>query len=107
MVALRVPFLLKTASRLSIHERCIDCGDCVNVCPKDVIFNAEKGYKVVAGGTGSRHPQLARTVSEFTDVAGVLNIVEKAVLMFRDYPQDKKEISFHAMIAKEGIEGLL
>ena len=42
------------------RERCIDCGDCVNACPKDVIFNAEKGYKVVAGGTGSRHPQLAR-----------------------------------------------
>jgi dissimilatory sulfite reductase (desulfoviridin) alpha/beta subunit len=86
---------------------CIDCGDCVTVCPKDVIFNAEKGYKVVAGGTGSRHPQLARTVSEYTDVAGVLKIIEKAVVMFRDYPQDKKEISFHAMIAKKGVDGLL
>jgi len=85
---------------------CIDCGDCVSACPKDVIFNAAKGYKVVAGGTGSRHPQLARTVSEFIDVAGVLNIVEKAVFMFRDYQQDTKEVSFHAMIAKEGVGGL-
>ncbi len=87
-------------------ESCIDCGDCVSACPKDVIVTAQKGYKVVAGGTGSRRPQLASTVTEFTDVVGVLKILEKSILMFRDYPQDKKEISFHAMIAKEGVEGL-
>ncbi len=86
---------------------CIKCGDCVSVCPKDVFFNAAKGYKVVAGGTGSRHPQLARTVAEFTDVAGVLNIIEKAVVMFRDYPQEKKEISFHAMITQAGVSSLV
>jgi len=88
-------------------ERCIDCGDCITVCPKDAIVTAQRGYKVVVGGTGSRHPQLARTVVEFTDVAGVVRVVEKAVLMFRDYPQDTKEISFHAMIAGEGIDALV
>lgn len=88
-------------------ERCIDCGDCISVCPKDAIVTAQKGYKVVAGGTGSRHPQLAATVSDFTDINGVVGIVEKAVLMFRDYPQDTKEISFHAMIAQEGVENLV
>ena len=87
-------------------ERCIDCGECVVACPKDVIVTAQKGYKVVAGGTGSRHPQIAATVSEFTDSIGVMSILEKAVVMIRDYPQDKKEISFHAMIAREGVGGL-
>ena len=87
-------------------ERCIDCGECVTACPKDVIVTTQKGYKVVAGGTGSRHPQIAATVSEFTDITGVMSILEKAVVMIRDYPQDKKEISFHAMIAKEGVGGL-
>lgn len=88
------------------REQCINCGDCVNSCPEDVIYNAAKGYKVVAGGTGSRHPQIAVTVLEFTDAVGVLQIVEKAVLMFRDYPQDKQDKSFHTMIAREGVRGL-
>ena len=66
-----------------------------------------KATRLLSGGTGSRHPQLARTVSEFTDVAGVLGILEKAVVMYRDYPLDKKEISFHAMISKEGVENLI
>ncbi len=87
-------------------ELCIDCGDCISACPKGAIVTAQKGYKVVAGGTGSRHPQIAATVSEFTDLAGVLSILEKAVVMFRDYPQEKKEISFHEMIRREGAKSL-
>ena len=87
-------------------ERCIDCGECITACPKDVIVTAQKGYKVVAGGTGSRHPQLAATVSEFTDLEGVLGIVENAVSMVREYPRDKKEISFHEMIRREGAKSL-
>ncbi len=105
--ALMVPLLLKDGQPVIDRERCIDCGACVDVCPKDVIFKEEKGYKVVVGGTGSRHPQLARTVTPFTDAAGVLEIVEKAVLAFRDYPQGKKEISFHAMVKQEGVSSLV
>jgi anaerobic sulfite reductase subunit C len=89
------------------RERCIHCGACVDVCPKDVLYIDKKGYKVVVGGSGSRHPQLARTVICFTDAEGVVNIVEKAVLAYRDYPQAKREISFHAMIAKEGVNHLV
>jgi len=86
--------------------RCIDCGACVAACPKDVIVTEKKGYKVVAGGTGARHPQIARTVVGFTDCAGVLAIVEKAICAFRDYPQGEKEISFHEMVERAGPESL-
>lgn len=89
------------------HELCINCGACVDACPKDVLYVEKKGYNVVVGGTGSRHPQLAQTVASFTDVAGVLRIVEKAVLAFRDYPQESKEISFHAMIRRQGVNNLV
>ncbi len=88
------------------HERCIDCGACVEVCPKDAICIEQKGYKVVAGGTGSRHPRIASTVTPFTDLGGVLRIVEKIVLAYRDYPQGNKEISFHGMVERAGTQNL-
>jgi len=88
------------------YDRCVLCGGCEKECKKDVIFTKEKGYKVVVGGTGSCHPQIARTVAEQTDAAGVVQILEKALLMYRQYPVDKKEISFHEMIHMVGVEAL-
>jgi len=98
--------MLEDGQPLLDRERCIDCGACVDACPKDVVHIQQKGFKVVIGGTGSRHPQIAQTVTPFTDADGVLRIVEKAVLAFRDYPQGKKEISFHSMIATRGVDRL-
>jgi len=40
------------------YSKCVMCGGCELACEKDVIFTEAKGYKVVVGGTGSRHPKL-------------------------------------------------
>ncbi|MBN2107727.1 MAG: hypothetical protein JW832_09890, partial [Deltaproteobacteria bacterium] len=79
-------------------------GGCEKECKKEVIFTKEKNYKVVAGGTGSRHPRIARTVAEQTDAAGVVDILEKALSVYQQYPVDKKEISFHEMVRRLGVE---
>jgi anaerobic sulfite reductase subunit C len=84
------------------YERCILCGGCEKECKKDVIFTKEKGYKVVVGGTGSRHPRIAQTVAQWTDVNGVVAILEKALTAYRAFPVEKKEIPFHEMIQRIG-----
>jgi len=85
---------------------CVKCGGCPEVCDQNVIFTEKAGYKVVAGGVGSRHPHIARTVTECTDLDGVLSILEKAVIMIRDTPVESRVITFHDIIEKNGIEKL-
>jgi ferredoxin len=88
------------------YDKCVKCGGCINKCPVDALSIAQKCYKVVVGGCGSRHPQLAQTVTECTDVAGVLKVLEKTLMMFKDASTDGREISFHEVIKKRGVAGL-
>jgi dissimilatory sulfite reductase (desulfoviridin) alpha/beta subunit len=80
------------------------CSGCAEECEEGVIFTEKKGYKVVAGGTGARCPHIAKTVSEFTDLEGVLKILEKAINMMKDTPVDGRVIEFHDVVEKHGIE---
>lgn len=89
------------------YKKCVMCGGCVGKCGSGVLFNEAAGYKVMVGGSGSRRPQIARTVTEYTDAAGVLGILERALQLYRQYPMDKKEVSFHEMIRHSGIQGLM
>jgi dissimilatory sulfite reductase (desulfoviridin) alpha/beta subunit len=86
------------------YQKCVLCSGCVEECEEGVIFTEKKGYKVVAGGTGARRPHIAKTVSEFTDLEGVLKILEKAINMMKDTPVDGRVIEFHDVVEKHGIE---
>jgi anaerobic sulfite reductase subunit C len=87
------------------YDKCMMCGGCETACKKDIIRTKEKGYKVVVGGTGSRHPKIAITAAEFTDVEGVLSVVEKGIALFKEKTKDK-EMSFHGVIEKYGVDSL-
>jgi len=87
------------------YGKCLMCGGCETACKKDIIRTGERGYKVVVGGTGARHPEIAVTAAEFTDVQGVLSVVEKGIALFKEKTKDK-EISFHEVILKYGVESL-
>ncbi len=69
-----------------------------------VICTKEKGYKVVIGGTGSRHPRIAQTVAEFTDLDGVLKILEKCVRVLEETPVEDRVITFRDVVMKHGVE---
>ena len=85
---------------------CIGCAGCEEACDKYLIHMREKGYKVVAGGSGTRRPHIADTIAEFTDKAGVLKILEKAVALLRDTPVDGRVISLRQVLKKTGVERL-
>ena len=87
------------------YGRCILCGACAQECANGCITMPQRGYKVVIGGTGSRHPQLARTAAAWTDAAGAAGLLEKLIIAFRDFPE-KKEISFHELVDSIGIDVL-
>jgi len=65
-------------------EKCIKCGGCEEFCPEAAIKVGKMGYKVVAGGTGARFPKIAQTINEYTDLAGVLKILEDIVSLIRE-----------------------
>jgi anaerobic sulfite reductase subunit C len=85
-------------------KKCIKCSGCVEQCEEGVFFTKEKGYKVAIGGAGTRHPRIAQTVTEYTDLEGVLKILEKAITLLSETPVEGRVISFHEIVDKYGIE---
>jgi anaerobic sulfite reductase subunit C len=85
-------------------EKCVMCAGCAEVCEQEVICTKKKGYKVVIGGTGSRHPRIAQTVAEFTDLDGVLKILEKCVKILEATHVEGRVITFRNVVMKHGVE---
>ena len=69
-------------------EICNNCGRCVEKCPFDVIEDGTPGFKVYIGGRWGKkvaHGQPLHKI--FTSEEEVLNVVEKAILLFREQGQ--------------------
>ncbi len=87
---------------------CIRCAGCEEFCPEAAIGVNEMGYKVVVGGSGARHPQIATTVTELTDLEGVLTILEKTVALIRDKANNPMKVfTLRKLIAETGVKELL
>ena len=86
---------------------CIGCGGCEEFCPESAIRVKEMGYKVVVGGSGARHPQIAQTVTEFTDLDGALKILERTVNFIRDrYTEPMRVFTLSELISESGVSQL-
>ena len=86
---------------------CIRCAGCEEFCPEAAIGVNEMGYKVVVGGCGARHPQIASTVTELTDLKGVLTILEKTVTLIRDKANNPMKVfTLRKLIAETGVKEL-
>ena len=86
---------------------CIRCAGCEEFCPEAAIGVSEMGYKVVVGGSGARHPQIAQTVTELTDLQGVLTILEKTIALIRDNADNPMKVfTLRKLIAETGVKAL-
>lgn len=72
--------------RLVLDEQaCNHCGRCMNKCPFGVIEDHTDGYRIYIGGRWGKKTAHGRYLDRvFTDKQEVLDIVEKAILLFRE-----------------------
>ena len=64
---------------------CNHCGRCVGKCPFKAVEGFTSGYRVYIGGRWGKKVAHGRYLEKvFTDKDEVLNIVEKAILLFRE-----------------------
>jgi len=86
---------------------CIRCAGCEEFCPESAIAVNTMGYKVVVGGSGARHPHIADTVTEFTDLEGVLSILERTISLVRESAkQPMRVFTLRKLIAERGVDQL-
>lgn len=66
------------------YSRCVNCGDCTFVCPREAIPGAQSGFEVMAGGKLGRHPRLASTIREMADEKETMEILDKLIDLMKE-----------------------
>lgn len=66
-------------------EECNHCGRCVGKCPFGAVTESLTGYKIYIGGRWGKKAAEGRPLDKiFTSEEEVINVVENAILFFRD-----------------------
>ena len=82
---------------------CNNCGRCIGQCLFDAIEEGTPGYKIYIGGRWGKKVAQGQPLSKiFTSEEEVLDVVEKAILLFRE--QGKTGERFADTIARIGFE---
>lgn len=80
---------IKTAvmkdGKITIDESCNHCGRCIGKCPFGALGEEAVGYRIYIGGRWGKKVAQGRYLDRvFTDKNEVLDIIEKAILLFRE-----------------------
>ena len=92
--------------KITIDEtKCRHCGRCVGKCPFHTIEDGTYGYKIYVGGRWGKKVSKGRALSKiFTSREEALDVVEKAILFFRDH--GNKGERFAETIERIGFENV-
>lgn len=87
-VQLTCPMKAAALSEGKIHidsSVCSNCGRCFRKCPFGAFENASEVYKICIGGRWGKKIAMGKPLSKrFTSEQEVLDVVERAILLFRD-----------------------
>ena len=84
---------------------CKNCGRCVGHCRFDSITDGEYGFKIYIGGRWGKKVAQGRCLDKvFTDKDEVLDVLEKAILLFRE--QGVTGERFADTVARLGFENV-
>ncbi len=84
-------------------EKCNNCGRCVGKCHFDALSEGTYGYKIYIGGRWGKKTAHGKALGKvFTDKEEALNVIEKAILLFRQ--QGKTGERFAKTIERLGFE---
>lgn len=87
------------------EEECNNCGRCFGKCPFKAFDNYTDGYKIYIGGRWGKRFAKGNALSRiFTDREEVLNVVERAIQLFRD--EGEKGERFADTIARLGFDNV-
>ena len=82
---------------------CAQCELCARDCPTGKLVVHERGFRVIGGGLGGRHPSLAVTIEDFTSKDRVLTILRNAIAQLRNAQPGE---TLRSIIDREGVEVL-
>lgn len=84
---------------------CNNCGRCVGNCHFDALQDGTAGFKIYIGGRWGKKTAVGKTLNKvFTDKEEALNVIEKAILLFRE--QGKAGERFADTINRLGFENV-
>jgi anaerobic sulfite reductase subunit C len=82
---------------------CVQCELCSRDCPTGTLTVRERGWRVIAGGSGGRHPALAVLIEDFTTKQRVLTILRNAIARLRHAQPGE---SLRTILQTEGADAL-
>lgn len=85
------------------RELCVQCELCARDCPTGKLVVNERGFRVIAGGAGGRHPSLAVTIEDFTSKERVETILKNSIAKLRSAQPGE---TLRSIVERDGINAL-
>jgi anaerobic sulfite reductase subunit C len=83
---------------------CVNCGDCIAVCPSDAWATSRRGFTIFVGGNVGRHPRFGVKVAEFVPLSEASYWVE-GLLGFLD-AHGTRAVRLGALLEQTGAQAL-
>ena len=79
------------------------CGDCIRVCPTGTLAAAEKGCRIMVGGTFGRFARYGQELYKITNAERIYPILESCVDLIKKEWSEDHEDHFAFVIGRTGI----